>query len=414
MTRQSEEGARRPGDGNGSWVQGLAERAGFDLAGVARPDPSEHHSFFREWLRRGFQGEMAYLERSDAVARRGEIRLTMADVRSVVVVAHRYRMEDAPGVPADPSVGVIARYARGRDYHKVVKRRLQRLLALIREEVAPEASGHAYVDTGPILERELAERAGLGWFGKNTMLIHPRRGSWFFLGCLLLDVELGQEASSVTDRCGTCSRCLDACPTGALLGRDDSGAPVIDARRCISYLTIEHRGAIPEDLRPLMGNRVFGCDICQEVCPFNERFAEEAEEPAYAMRGPGERPFGVEALPGEDVLAESAAVVKVGHPGTEAPSLLDLLETALDEEAWDGFSRGSAIRRAGRAGFARNVCVAIGNWGSEETIPVLSLALADAEPLVREHAVWALRKIGTPAALAVLSGAREGEGDASS
>jgi epoxyqueuosine reductase len=383
-------------------IQVLAEQVGFDFAGVARPDPSDHLSFFQEWLCRGLHGEMAYLERSDAVARRGEIRLTMADVRSIVVVAHQYRVEDPPGVPEDPSLGVIARYARGRDYHKVVRGRLLRLLERIRADVAPEVRGHAYVDTGPILERELAERAGLGWFGKNTMLIHPRRGSWFFLGCLLLDMDF-PHALPIGDHCGTCSRCLDACPTGALLGRDESGAPVIDARRCISYLTIEHRGSIPEELRPLLGNRVFGCDICQEVCPFNERFAEETKEPAYAARGPGERPFGVEAE-GRAPHPKSAAAggAPPWHPGTEAPSLVELLETALDEERWDAFSRGSAIRRAGRAGFARNVCVAIGNWGSEEAIPVLSLALADPEPLVRKHAAWALGRVGEDSTRAVL------------
>jgi epoxyqueuosine reductase len=250
------------------------------------------------------------------------------------------------------------------------------------------------VDTGPILERELARRAGLGWFGRNTMLIHPRRGSWFFLGCLLLDLELEPDEPFRADHCGTCNRCVEACPTGALLGRDESGAPVIDARRCISYLTIEQRGPIPLELRALIGNRVFGCDICQEVCPFNTRFAEEADEPGYAARGPGELPSGVEALAGV------GGGVAETHPGTRAAPLVEMLETALDEKRWERFSRGSAIRRAGRAGFARNVCVALGNWlGALEAPPrdaveVLERALLDEDPLVREHAAWALDASG--------------------
>ncbi|HZD03464.1 MAG TPA: tRNA epoxyqueuosine(34) reductase QueG, partial [Longimicrobiales bacterium] len=283
-------------------VRALAREEGFALVGVARPDPSDHLAFYRGWLDGGFHGDMGYLARLDAVVRRGDLRGTMEDVRSVVVVGHEYFQRDPPGIPDDASLGVIARYARGRDYHKVVKKGLLRLLERIRREVAPGANGRAYVDTGPILERELGQRAGLGWFGRNTMLIHPRRGSWFFLGCLLLDLELEPDEPFEADHCGSCTRCLEACPTGALLGRDESGAPVIDARRCISYLTIEHRGPIPEGLRPLMGNRVFGCDICQEVCPFNVRFAKEADEPGYAARGAGERPVGVEARPGEEAL----------------------------------------------------------------------------------------------------------------
>ncbi len=245
------------------------------------------------------------------------------------------------------------------------------------------------------------------------MLIHPRRGSYFFLGCLLLDLELPPDEPFAEDHCGTCRRCLDACPTGALLGRDEDGAPVMDATRCISYLTIEHRGPIPRELRPLMGNRVYGCDICQEVCPFNVRFAEETAEPGYAARGPGERPVGVEPVSGVDALTgESGSAGRVSaetpgrahaHPGTDAPSLLELLEVALDEGAWNAFSRGSAIRRAGRIGFARNVCVGLGNWGSPEAVPVLEAALSDPDPLVRGHAAWALGEVGGTSARAALS-----------
>jgi epoxyqueuosine reductase len=370
-----------------------ATELGFALVGIARPDPSAHAAFFRGWLERGAHGEMSYLARPDAVARRADPRLTLESVRSVVVVAHEYFSEDASASLGEPAVGVIARYARGRDYHKVMKARLRRLLEWIVEAAGREVQGRAYVDTGPVLERELASRAGLGWFGKNTMLINPRRGSWFFLGCLFLDLELAPDEPFRSDHCGTCTRCLEACPTGALLGRDESGAPVIDARRCISYLTIEQRGPIPPELRPLLGNRIYGCDICQEVCPWNAKVGGDGD-PAYAARGPGERPLGVEALPGEGVSAATSEVPGSGHPGTRGPSLLKLLR--MTPEDWEAFSRGSALRRAGYAGFKRNVAVAIGNWLASldqapvEAVATLRDALRDEEPLVREHAAWAL------------------------
>jgi epoxyqueuosine reductase len=368
-----------------------ALRLGFDRVGIAAPSPSEHSTFYRGWIEDGAHGQMTYLAHEDAMARRADLTGTLENVRSVIVVAHEYATDDPPGVPEDPSVGVIARYARGRDYHRVIAPRLRRLLAWLDEQLTEHVNGRAYADTGPILERELGVRAGLGWFGKNTMLIHPRRGSYFFLGVLLVDVALEPDPPFMKDHCGTCRACLDACPTGALLGRTKDGAPVMDARRCISYLTIEHRGPIPEELRPLIGNRVFGCDICQECCPFNKKFAGETAEPGYAARGPGKRPVGVAGVPGEDLSGER-------HPGTQAPSLIELLETALDPARWDAYSRGSAIRRAGRAGLARNVCVALGNWlaevyePTEEALEVLQRALEDGDPMVREHAAWGLEQ----------------------
>ena len=391
-----------------------AERLGLSMAGIAAPDPTEHLGFYREWVATGRHGEMAYLARPDAVERRGDLRGTMADVRSVLVVADAYGAgadEEAP----DPSRGIIARYARGRDYHKVLPAKLRRLHEWLDARVDGGVSGRIYVDTGPILERDLARRAGLGWFGRNTMLIHPQRGSYFFLGALLLDLELPSDEPFAKTHCGTCRACVAACPTGALLGYDERGAPVIEARRCISYLTIELKGPIPEELRPRIGNRVFGCDICQEVCPFNVRFAREAAEPGYAARGPGELPSGVEALageraveapcaepvgegdPGRGVAAQSRRTVQRAHPGTSAPPLVELMR--MTRAQWDAFSRGSAIRRAGYAGFRRNVAVALGNWLASaepppaEAVGVLRDALEDESELVREHAAWALGRV---------------------
>jgi epoxyqueuosine reductase len=360
-----------------------AAALGFSLCGITAADATDHMAFYRAWVDQGKHGEMAYLAREDSLARRADLETTLSDVRSVIVVAHEYFAEDSEGVPDDPSRAVIARYARGDDYHEVVKKKLLELLCWLEEE-APGVRGRAYVDTGPILERDLARRAGLGWYGRNTMLINPTRGSYFFLGLLLVDAELPTDEPFEEDRCGTCRACVDACPTGALLGRDASGAPVMDATRCISYLTIELRGAIPEELRPLMGNRVYGCDICQEVCPWNERFAEPAAEEAYSV--------------GE---------------GLDGPSLVDLAERLLSLSG-KGFLReftDSPMTRAGRKGMLRNLCVALGNWGEDEAVPTLTSALSDPAPIVRGHAAWALGRVGSPAALSALSSRLPAESD---
>jgi epoxyqueuosine reductase len=383
-------------------VRAEAERLGFGPVGIAPVRASDHAAFYRAWLEAGRHGTMDYLARPDAVQRRADPAAAWPGLRSAVVVALNYYPGAEPAAAAGAGSGIIARYARGRDYHRVMKKKLLRLLAWLEAEVGRELPlARAYVDTGPVLERELAQRAGLGWFGRNTMLIHPRRGSYFFLGSLLLDIELAPDAPFAADHCGTCAACVSACPTGALLGRDATGAPAMDATRCISYLTIEHRGPIPRELRPLLGNRVFGCDICQEVCPFSIRFSKATSEPAFAVRGPGQPPVGVQLEPG----------ASRSHPGTDSPSLIALLEVALDDAAWDAFSRGSAIRRAGRAGFARNVCVGLGNWGSADAVPVLTSALSDPEPQVRGHAAWALGKVVSPASKVALEAAREVERD---
>lgn len=358
--------------------------SGFSLAGIAPVDASEHMPAYRAWIDEGRHGEMAYLSRADAVSRRADLDSTLNDVRSVLVVAHEYFVEDPPGVPEDASRAVIARYARGDDYHDVVKNKLISLARWLDARIDSKLQARAYVDTGPILERDLAQRAGLGWFGKNTMLINPQRGSYFFVGLLLLDLELPPDEPFVEDRCGTCQACLDACPTGALLGRDESGAPIIDARRCISYLTIELRGPIPAELRPDIGNRVYGCDICQEVCPFSRKFSVPSEEPAYSAR-----------------------------PEFDGPPLVELAERLLSLSG-RGFRRafaGSPVLRAGRKGLLRNVCVALGNWGSPSGVAVLARALVDPASLVRGHAAWALGTVGSPEAISLLSERAADEAD---
>ena len=353
-------------------VRAEARGRGFDLVGITRPDHTRHLPFYRGWLAEGHHGEMDYLARSDSVARRGDLRRTMAEVRSVVVVGVNYLTEDQDEKLNRASAGVIARYARGRDYHFVVEKKLVGLAARIQAITKRPLISRAYVDTGPILERDLARRAGMGWFGKNTMLIHPRRGSWFFLGALLLDLELEPDEPFSLDHCGSCTRCLDACPTGALLGRDEDGAPVMDSRRCISYLTIEQKGPIPLELRSAIGNRIFGCDICQECCPWNETFAKPSKEPDF--------------LPRE---------------GLDGPALVDLavLLLGLSEKAFSREFADSPVTRARRKGLLRNVCVALGNWGADEAVPTLVSALSDSAPLVRGHAAWALGRISSPAAL---------------
>jgi epoxyqueuosine reductase len=353
-----------------------AHELGFSLFGIAHPAPSDQLNFYRKWIEDGRHGEMQYLSRPESIARRGDISLTMDTVRSVVVVGHEYYSEDANDAASDPSRGVVARYARGDDYHEVVKDRLEAILEWLDGEVHGGVVGRAYVDTGPILERDLAQRAGFGWVGRNTMLINPRRGSYFFLGTLLLDLELPASQTFEEDRCGSCRACIDACPTGALLGRDSEGAPVMDARRCISYLTIELRGSIPEELRAGIGNRVFGCDICQEVCPWNEKFASPSQDAAYA-------------------------------PSTEfdGPGLIELAEGLLSLSG-KGYIRkysASPILRTGRKGLLRNVCVALGNWGSPSATPTLARALEDSSAVVRGHAAWALGAVGSPDALSLLT-----------
>jgi len=326
-------------------IKAQALGLGFDLAGVARLGPAETAEAFDRWIAAGHHGEMAYLERG-AELRRDTTR-PEPGMRSAVVVALDYGGRQ-------PS-GPIARYARGDDYHRVMWDRLDELLAWIRREFDFPVRGRAYVDTGPVLERDLARRAGLGWFGKNTMLIHPERGSFFFLGALFLDLELRPDAPFAGEHCGTCTRCLDACPTDAFVSPG-----VMDARRCISYLTIEQRGEIPDEFHAAIGELVYGCDICQDVCPWNVKFA--SEPPAGAL---------------------------APHADRVTPDLRALL--ALDDGAFKTRFGTSAVTRAKRRGLARNAAVVLGNRGGADDVAALAEAAErEEDPLVRAQAARAL------------------------
>lgn len=307
-----------------SLIKAQAYGLGFDLVGIARLERAETAAAFDEWLARGFAGEMDYMARTAEKRRDG--RSPAPGAKSAVVVALDYGGRE-------PS-GPVARYARGDDYHDVMFERLNALHEAINGLVGARVAGKAYVDTGPILERELARRAGLGWFGKNTMLIHPRRGSFFFLGELLLDLELQPDAPIATDHCGTCRRCLDACPTQAFVDER-----VLDATRCIAYLTIELKGEIPAELRGAVGDHVYGCDVCQEVCPWNEKFARPLREEAFKPR---------------------AAIA-----GKDAAALARQLLAMSDEEFRIAF-KGSPMKRAKLRGLKRNATVVLGNSSGTE------------------------------------------------
>jgi epoxyqueuosine reductase len=307
-------------------------------------------------------------------ARRSDPNAVLRPARTVISVAIGYYQGDWPE-PADATIprARIARYAWGRDYHKRVRRRLLALTRAIRA-MEPAARVVPYVDTGPVLDRAWAERAGIGWIGKNTNVILRQAGSWYFLGELLTSLELPVDRPS-TNYCGSCSRCIAACPTGAIVGPYQ-----LDARRCISYLTIEHSGVIPMELRAAIGTRIFGCDDCQEACPWN-RFAAPTANPDFAAR-----------------------------PEQQTPELIPLL--AMDEAAFSTRFQGTALRRAGRNRFVRNVAVALGNLGDTRAVADLRRTLlADADRFVRGHAAWALGRIGGPEAIETLREAARTERD---
>jgi len=329
-------------------IKAQAYGLGFDLVGITTLGPAETAAAFDEWIAHGYAGEMSYLPRN--AEKRRDSRLPFDGASTAIVVAMNYGGTEPPGP--------VARYARGDDYHDVMLDRLMRLHHWIDERLGRHVIGKSYVDTGPVLERDLARRAGLGWFGKNTMLINPRVGSFFFLGSLLVDLELDADAPFASDHCGTCTRCLDACPTSAL-----REARVLDATRCIAYLTIELKGEIPSELRPQIGDLIYGCDICQEVCPWNEKFALPLREDAFRPR--------------PEIVGKDAR--------TLARELLQ-----MTQEEFSGAFKGSPMKRAKLRGLRRNAAIVLGNIGAAEDVETLTRALDDEEPVVREHAAWAL------------------------
>ena len=350
-------------------VRAEATRLGFDLVGITPAVTPAGFDHLQEWLRRGYAGEMSYMpRREDAYEHPSGV---LPEVRSLIVVGLNYfnadYESDQDETTSPQATGRIARYAVGTtDYHDVLKSLLKQLGRFLQDKL-PECRTRSVVDTAPLLERDFAVLAGLGWFGKNTMLINKRIGSWFFLGALLTDAELTPDAPHATSHCGTCTRCLEACPTDAF---PEPG--VLDARRCISYLTIELRDQpIPQDLREGMGNWVFGCDICQDVCPWNRK-------------------------------APPSTVDDFEPLNDLTPADLTWL-LSLDEDAFRKRFRGTPQFRTGRSGLLRNAAIAAGNSGDRSLIRVLTQVAADPEELIRGAAAWALGRLGGAAVEATLT-----------
>lgn len=333
-------------------VKAQAYGLGFDLVGITALGPAETAAAYEEWIAEGRHGTMEYLARG--AEKRRDARLPLPGAASAIVVGMSYGGRE----PAGP----VARYARGDDYHDVMVDRLNALHRWIDEQAGERSVGKPYVDTGPILERELARRAGLGWQGKNTNLVNPRLGSFFFIGALFIGMELEPDAPFAHDRCGSCTRCLDACPTGAFVGPRK-----LDATRCISYLTIEQKGEIPVELRPMVGELLYGCDVCQDVCPWNVRFSKALpDESPYQPR---------EALTGKDAR-------------TRARELL-----AMSQEEFSAAFKGSPMKRAKLRGLKRNAAVVLGNVGTHDDIALLERVRdEESDVMVREHALWALAR----------------------
>ncbi|MFY9724800.1 MAG: tRNA epoxyqueuosine(34) reductase QueG [Bryobacteraceae bacterium] len=341
----------------GADIRRLAEACGFDLAGVAPAAPADDRDQYHAWVDAGFAGEMLYLTGRRAEMR-DDPRALLPTARSVICVGKLYNAPQPYSTQFDDAeLAWISRYAWGEDYHRTLRQGLRRLETALRERAGSPFDSKICVDTAPLAERTYARLAGLGWIGKNTCLINQPRGSWFFLGELLVSLEIEADAPP-PDRCGTCRRCIDSCPTEAIV--PFGGRHAVDSRRCISYLTIELRGAIDEDRRAGSGGHVFGCDICQDVCPWNRR-----------------APFTADVA---------------FHPRQCAPPLERL--AALSEEEFRELFGGTPVWRARYTGFLRNVAVAMGNRALPQFRPALEKLAASPDPMVAEHARWALGKLG--------------------
>ncbi len=341
-------------------IKELGKGLGFELVGVAAAEPTLEAAFYPEWLRRGYHGAMGYLE-----GRRGELRADptglLKSVKSVICVGQVYNSDHPYSTDsADPDKGWVARYAWGEDYHRILKDRLHKLVEAVRNEVG-EFRFKVCVDTSPLLERAYAHSAGLGWIGKNTCLINEGIGSWVFLGEILTSLELESDGPAPF-RCGSCTRCIDACPTDALVAIDGEGpSHALDSRRCISYWTIELRGEIPEENRGEVGRHVFGCDICQDVCPWNRGGrAAVTQAPEYGAKN------------AEPDLARLAA---------------------LSEDEFNERFASSPIERTRYQGFLRNVAIAMGNSGKEKFLEPLERLAGFEDAIVREHALWAISRL---------------------
>ena len=331
-----------------------ANELGFDLVGAIPVSRSKTIDIYNAWLKKGYAGSMDYLERH--AEQKEDPRQLLPETMSLLALGFNYKTVDPPEQVQNPDIGCISRYAWGDDYHELIRSKLSALEDYLCRELNAGKLSRSFVDSGPVLEREVAHRAGLGWIGKHSNLINWKKGSWFFLAELLVDVQLETDLPFTRVDCGTCTICIEACPTDAIIADR-----TLDARLCISYLTIELKGAIPLELRPKMANLIFGCDICQQVCPWN-RDAPQAQEKGLLPR-----------------------------PENITPRLIDLMK--LDQTSFSKRFRMSPVKRAKRRGFLRNVAVALGNWASPGAIPALSLGLDDEEALVRSHSAWALGQI---------------------
>lgn len=336
--------------GHESVIKEWARELGFDDCRIARAGVATHARDFHEWLADGCHGGMGWMERDPE--RRSDPRRVLPGCRSLICLAMNYFPGESPFAEGQPGGYRIARYAWNDDYHELIESRLRELDLKLRSLGGTQKP---YVDTGPVLERDFATDSGLGWNGKSTMQIHRRLGTWFFLAEILTTLELEPDPP-FGDHCGKCVRCIDACPTRAI-----TAPHRLDARRCISYLTIEHKGPIPHEFREAVGDRIYGCDDCLDACPWN-RFASRARESAFHAR---ERVFGMR--------------------------LRDFL--ALDDAGFRNLFAGSPVKRIKRARFLRNVCVALGNTGDPEDLPALGRAVEDPDPLIAEHAAWAMERI---------------------
>jgi len=340
-----------------SAVKRQAEASGFDLCGVAPAAAHPELQYLREWLDAGYAGEMHYLQRS--ADRRMDVTQVLPSARSVIVFGTIYNTDQPFSTEvADPGRAALARYAWGDDYHVVIQARLDRMMEWLRHEAGEALEARSYVDTGPVQERVFAQYAGLGWIGKNSCLINEERGSFLFLSEIICNLELAPDPPGL-DLCGSCTACLDACPTGAL-----TAPRALDSRRCLAYLTIENKGEIPVEQRPSIGAHAYGCDICQEVCPYNLAPAVSTDR-AWAAR-----------------------------PGLDQARLLDLWQRSDDELR--AILKGSAMKRAGVRRFRRNLAVAIGNAGDPAAIEALTSRHAPTagDPLVEEHVRWAVGVLG--------------------